>query len=92
VSDRQFAKRLAGLERDLDVLEEREERTSALKSRRFTDAQIVEICLIGLRYFYSGNVGSYAEQIAEESGVPYEEALETATMLAGLLEEWPRPL
>jgi hypothetical protein len=84
--------RLSRLGKRLDVLEEREERAPALKSRRFTDAEIVEICLIRLRYFHSGDIGSYAEQIAEESDVPYEEALETATTLAALLEEWPRPL
>ncbi len=85
MSDRNIAKRLAGLEQHLDAVESRE--ATFPEHREMTVDEKIEVGLNMLAYFYEGDEQVFAEHLVEDYGVPVEEATKTAGSLAVILEE-----
>ena len=78
--------RLADLAGRLDILEAEQARSSP-EPWRFSDQEIVEITMMQLCYIFHNDVGAYAEYLAQECGLPFEDAEERAAVTARFLEE-----
>jgi hypothetical protein len=85
VSDRNIAKRLAGLERHMDALEARE--ATFPEHREMSEEEKIEVGLIMLAYVHEGDERAFAEHLKEDFGASLEEAAKFASWVGSILEE-----
>jgi hypothetical protein len=61
--------------------------SARLTRREHTDEEIVGIGLVLLAHVHDGDVRAFAEYLARDGGMPFEEAQEVAGTLGCILEE-----